>query len=77
MLFILGGLFFSHHGSEEVSLPALTCSLRKGNMFATGIDELNTCKSAPSSEVCSGLDRQTEGRDLRALHCLRGLTLRR
>jgi len=31
----------------------------------------------PSSEVCSILDLETEGRDLRALHCLRGLTLRR
>ena len=32
---------------------------------------------APSSEVCSVLDLETEGRDLRALHCLRDLTLRR
>ena len=27
MLFMLGGLFFSHHGSEEVSLPAQTRNL--------------------------------------------------
>ena len=38
---------------------------------------VNSGYIAPSSEVCSILDLETEGRDLRALHCLRGFALRR